>query len=55
MCELVKCFNCNREDEPSEGMMPVDADTLFGELVNPDTEWYCFDCMEIGEQRRIGQ
>ena len=43
MCKLVSCYQCGYQDEPTE-MMPLDDRTLFGELVNKNTDWYCSDC-----------
>ncbi len=50
--DMVKCFNCGYTDE-KEVMNPVDDRRSFGDLVNPNTPWYCDDCSEVGEKARL--
>ncbi len=50
--KLVFCKFCGYSDEPEE-MNPIDDRTQFGDLVNPDTKWYCDDCSTLGEYARV--
>ena len=50
--KYVSCKYCGYQDEQSE-MNPIDDATQFGELVNPNTNWYCDDCGSLGEYERI--
>jgi len=50
--KYVSCKYCGYQDEQSE-MNPIDDATQFGDLVNPNTNWYCDDCGSSGEYERI--
>jgi hypothetical protein len=50
MSRLVACVYCGYQDERTE-LMPVDDRTLFGDLVNPNTDWYCSDCADTWAEK----
>jgi hypothetical protein len=50
MSRLVACVYCGLQDERTE-LMPVDDRTLFGDLVNPNTDWYCSDCADTWAEK----
>ena len=50
MSRLVACVYCGLQDERTE-LMPVDDRTLFGDLVNPNTGWYCSDCADTWAEK----
>jgi len=50
MSRLVACIYCGYQDERTE-LMPVDDRTLFGDLVNPNTGWYCSDCADTWAEK----